>query len=249
MTNEGGSGHDHVNRAVAELGLTGAFELSVSGQAVTVPHSAERVIAFLALAGRPVSRSRLAGTLWSESHELRAAKSLRTALWRLQRLGCDLLTTQDDQLALSPKVMVDVSELTRLARLLISRPIPNQALAKLPILVDRGDLLPDWEEQWVIIDRERYRLLRLEALENGASELLGRHRHADALVVATEAVQSEPLRETARRLIVRAQLERGNLVEALRCYRQYKCLLLREYGLEPSPAMTRLVEPLVARRR
>jgi DNA-binding SARP family transcriptional activator len=241
---DGGDG-----RAPAELGLTGAFELSVSGRVVTVPHSAQRVIAFLALAGRPVSRARLAGTLWCESLEVRASKSLRTALWRLQRFGHGVVSTRDDHLALSPAVRVDFNEMTRLAHMLIRSPVPDEALIRLPMLLEGRELLPDWEEEWVVIDRERYRLLRLEALDTAAAELLGRHRLADALVVATAAVQSEPLRETARRIIVQVQLEQGNMAEALRCYRQYRRLLFQEYRLEPSPAMSQLVEPLIVRGR
>jgi DNA-binding SARP family transcriptional activator len=229
------------------LSLTGAFELSVSGEVVTVPHSAERVVAFLALADRPVSRPRLAGTLWYESMENQAAKSLRTALWRLQKLESGLVSTRDDRLELSSAVLVDINELTRLAQKLIQRPIPDEVLVKLPMLLDRRELLPDWDDEWVVVDRERYRVVRLEALESAATELLSRHRHADALIVASAVVQSEPLRETARRLIVRVQLERGNMTEAIRCYRQYRQLLRQRYGLEPSPAMAQLVEPLVAR--
>lgn len=242
-------GHSEVEQAAPQLSLTGAFELSLSGRILAVPHTAERVIAFLALAGRPVSRGRLAGTLWHESLEPRAAKSLRTALWRLHRSRRGLVSTRDDHVELSSAVLVDVNELTRLAQRLIRGPIPDEVLTEVPMLLARRDLLPDWDEDWVVVERERYRLLRLEALESAASELLGRQRHSDALMVATGAVQSEPLRETARRLIVRVQLDRGNRAEALQCYRQYRHLLLHELGLEPSPAMSRLVEPLIVRGR
>jgi DNA-binding SARP family transcriptional activator len=234
--------------AATSLSLIGTFALLVSGRAVAVPHSVERVIAFLALAGRPVSRSRLAGALWDGSQELQAAKCLRTALWRLHRLGGDLMSTRDDQVALSADVLIDLRDMTRFAQRLIGGPIADEALSHLPALLDRSELLPDWEEEWVVVDRERYRLLRLEALEAAASELLRRHRLSDAVVVANAVVHSEPLRETARRLVLRVQLEQGNIAEALRGYRQYRSLLRKEFGLEPSAAMTRLIEPLAPRR-
>ncbi|WP_405562721.1 SARP family transcriptional regulator [Streptomyces phaeochromogenes] len=228
------------------LHLTGAFELSLAGQAMAVPHVVERLLAYLALAGRPVARSRIAGALWCDSGEMQAGKSLRTALWRLQRLGGGIVAATDGQVALAADVPVDVSELLELAQALVRDPDDAAALDGLPRLVDHRDLLPDWDEEWVVIDRERYRLVRLEALESAAAGLLARHRLTDALLVAMAAVQGEPLRETARRLIVRVQLEQGNLVEALRSYQQYRALLNAEFRLEPSREMTDLVASLRA---
>jgi DNA-binding SARP family transcriptional activator len=236
---------DADQRSAVALQLTGAFELRVCGRAVAVPHSVERVAAFLALAGRPVSRSRLAGALWCDSREPQAAKSLRTALWRLHRFAGDVVAAHDDRVALAPGVPVDVSEMIELAHRLVRRPISEEALALLPALLERGEVLPDWEDEWVVVDRERYRLLRLEALESAAAELLEQRRIADALVVVSAVVHSEPLRESARRLVVLAQLEQGNVAEAVRGYRQYASMLAREFDLAPSPAMTRLVAPLV----
>ncbi|MEU4673929.1 BTAD domain-containing putative transcriptional regulator [Amycolatopsis sp. NPDC023774] len=228
------------------LHLTGAFELCLYGRAVAVPHAVERLLAYLALTGRPIARSRVAGTLWRDSEEIRAAKCLRTALWRLQRVDAGIVTTADDRVGLGADVPVDVSELLGLAQSLVRDPVDPDAFAGLPRLLDRRDLLPDWDEDWVVLDRERYRLLRLEALESAATEMLAQHRLPDALLVASAAVQSEPLRDSARRLIVRIQLEQGNLVEALRSYQQYRALLGSEFGLEPSAAMQNLVAVLRA---
>ena len=48
----------------AGLTLMGEFELVISGQPLRIPHCAERVLTYLALADRPVARTRLAGVLW-----------------------------------------------------------------------------------------------------------------------------------------------------------------------------------------
>src|SRR6185312_15256021 len=68
----------------AGLTLMGEFELVISGRQLRIPHSAERVLTYLALAERPVARTRLAGVLWEDGSEQSAAKSLRTALWRIR---------------------------------------------------------------------------------------------------------------------------------------------------------------------
>ncbi len=228
---------------VTGLTLTGEFELMISGRQLRIPHSAERVLTYLALADRPVARTRLAGVLWGDGSDRGAAKSLRTTLWRIRQAGANLVLARDDRLRLYPDVTVDVTDLTDLARHLIHQP-DLEALAQLPLLVDCVELLPDWDDEWVVADRERYRLLRLEALERAASALMERYRLGDALIAALAAVQAEPLRESARRLVVQVQIAQGNAAEAIRSYRQYQTLLRHELSLEPSRLMDQLIQPL-----
>jgi DNA-binding SARP family transcriptional activator len=225
------------------LTLTGEFELTIDGRHRAVPHSAERVLAYLALTEHPVSRTRLAGTLWLDVPEQRAVSSLRTTLWRLGRVGDRLLAANADRLQLSAGVGVDVVDLASLAKRLIREPQPAD-LTQLPFLLEHAEVLPDWEDGWIAADRERFRLLRLEALERAASALIDRHRFGEALVSALACVQSEPLRESARRLVVRVHVAQGNLAEALRTYREYQVLLGAELGIEPSRLMQQLIEPL-----
>lgn len=229
----------------ASLTLTGEFELTVAGRRLTIPHSVERLLAYLALTERPVSRGKLAGTLWLDAPEKKAANNLRTTLWRLGRV-CDWLVSADpDRLLLSSEVKVDATELTDLSQRLIHATMPDpHDLGYLPVLVSRAELLPDWEDGWVVGDRERFRVLRLEALERAASVLIDRRCIGEALVAALAAVRSEPLRESCRRLVVEANMAAGNVVEALRSYEDYRELLWRELEVEPSQLMQRLIEPV-----
>ena len=106
----------------AGLTLVGEFELLVRGHQLRIPRSAERVLTYLALAGRPVARTRLTGVLWEEGSGQGAAKSLRSTLWRIRRAGADLVLARDDRLWLCPDVTVDVADLTVLAKRLIHQP-------------------------------------------------------------------------------------------------------------------------------
>jgi DNA-binding SARP family transcriptional activator len=225
------------------LGLTGEFQLVVAGRRLSVPHSVERVLAYLALSDRPVSRSKLAGMLWIDSSDRRAANSLRTALWRLHELAGHVIRPVEDRLALASDVRVDLAELAQLTRRLIDEP-GGDALVDLPLLVDRAELLPDWDEDWIVADRERFRLLRLEALESAAEQLLERREFGRALAAALAAAESEPLRESARRIQIRVQLAKGNAAQALKIYEDYRLLLTDEVGLAPSEAMRALVRSL-----
>jgi len=230
----------------AGLTLMGEFELLVRGCQLRIPRSAERVLTYLALAGRPVSRTRLTGVLWEEGSGQGAAKSLRSTLWRIRRAVADLVLARDDRLWLCPDVTVDVADLTVLAKRLIHQP-DTEALTRLPLLVECAELLPDWDDEWVVDDRERYRLLRLEALERAASALVERSCFGDALVAALAAAQADPMRESARRLVVQVRIAQGNAAEAIRSYREYQALLRREFDLEPSRLMDQLIHPLYHR--
>jgi DNA-binding SARP family transcriptional activator len=232
----------------AGLVLTGEFRLVVADRTLAVPHTVERVLAFLALTGHAVNRASLAGTLWIDASQQQAANNLRTALWRLRRAGTDLVAAHPDRVRLTPYVTVDVAALSELAHRLIHRPEPAD-LDRLPELMHCGELLPDWDDGWVVADRERFRLLRLEALESAAAALIEQHRFGDALVTALEATRAEPLRESARRLVVQVHACEGNSAEAVRAYRAYQRLLHAEMGLDPSPIMRRLIEPLDPDRR
>jgi DNA-binding SARP family transcriptional activator len=55
------------------------------------------------------------------------------------------------------------------------------------------------------------------------------------------AIGVEPLRESAQRALIEAHLGAGNLVEARRIYDAYRGLVRRELGVEPGPALARLV--------
>jgi len=221
----------------------GEFELVISGRQLRIPHSAERVLTYLALAERPVARTRLAGVLWRDGSQQMAAKSLRTTLWRIRHAGANLVLARDDRLRLYPYVAVDVADLTNVAKRLIHQPDPG-AMARLPLLVDCAELLPDWDDEWVVADRERYRLLRLEALERAALALMERGHLGYALITALAGVQAEPLRESARRLVMQVQIAQGNLADAIHSYREYQSLLRQELGLKPSPLMDQLIQPL-----
>jgi DNA-binding SARP family transcriptional activator len=226
------------------LTLTDSFDLVVGGRHISVPHSAERVLAYLALSDRPVTRTKLAGSLWIDAPERLAANSLRTTLWRLQRDAGPVVVAREDRIALSENIDVDFTRLMRLTQDLIEEP-DEASLASVSVLIARQEVLPDWDDEWIVTDRERFRLLRLEALERAAEALLARNRRSRALEAALAVVLAEPLRESSRRLIVEIRLAQGNVADALRVYRDYRQLLHQELGLRPSGAMEALVGPHV----
>jgi DNA-binding SARP family transcriptional activator len=226
------------------LGLLGGFRLSVEGEVLTLPMNSQRLVSFLALQARPLLRTFVSGSLWPESTDQRARGSLRSALTRLRHPRYSLVELTSDHIELSPLVTVDFREAEALARRLLD---PSQELDDVAQLNDEvltADLLPDWTEDWVLIEREAYHQLRLRALEALCRRLTTKRSFGQAVQAGLAAVAGEPLRESSRRVLIEAHIAEGNIVAALREYDAFRELLFAELGCEPSAEMGALVKGL-----
>jgi DNA-binding SARP family transcriptional activator len=233
----------------ARLVLLDGFELYQNGRVLHVPMTVQRVLAFLALHDRPVPRSQVAGTLWLDASEERATGSLRSALWRLRQPGEALVKISPSHLQLAPEVTVDYREAVRHARALLDHTrddVENELLDCNAGCLSR-ELLPGWWQDWILTERERFRQLRLHALEARCQRLALAGRFAQAVEAGLAAVACEPLRESAHRLLISVHLAEGNRVEAIRQYRMYQRLLHEELALEPSPQVQAVLGELLDR--
>ena len=106
------------------------------------------------------------------------------------------------------------------------------------------ELLPDWTDDWLLLERERWDQVRLHALETMAQRLMSLEKFLPALDAALRAVSIEPIRESAHRTLIEIHLAEGNSACAVKHYQRYRGLLHRELGVTPSRRMTRLIEPL-----
>ncbi|HEV3464041.1 MAG TPA: bacterial transcriptional activator domain-containing protein, partial [Actinomycetota bacterium] len=164
--------------------------------------------------------------------------------WRLPRPGgAAVVDASPTHLRLADDVDVDLAELAATAGRL-EAPGPDGDPHPAPALL-ASDLLPDWYEDWVLLERERVRQLRLHALEALCQRLTGAGRYGQAVQAGLAAVAGEPLRESAHRTLIQAHLAEGNPGEALRQYRLYTRLLADELAIEPSAAIRAMVAPLL----
>lgn len=238
--------------------ILGGFELRVGDVSIALQPSAERLVAFLALHPRPLQRAYVASVLWLDAPERRATASLRTALWRAKACGFDLVRATATHLLLGPHVGIDLRETVDLAHAVLDRDSAPDASrtadnglalreAAAALLRAPGVLLPDWYEDWVAVERERYRQVRLHALERLCMQLAAAGSYAEAVEAGVAAVATEPLRESAHRALMMAHLEEGNAIEAIREYRTFSRMLRTELGLSPTPRMRALAERAVGR--
>jgi DNA-binding SARP family transcriptional activator/DNA-binding HxlR family transcriptional regulator len=233
--------------AAIGMSLLGSFRLRVADDEIFgLAIGSQRLLVLLALQDRAVTRVALAGILWPDATEERAGISLRSALSRVNAATRDAIVVSNVGLRLASSVAVDLRDGQSLAQRLLRR-TPSRRLADLSAAAVRTlsqELLPDWYDEWVMVDAEDWRQLRVSALEAIARELVERDRYPEAAIAARAAMKVDPLRESAHASLIRVHLAEGNQSDALRVFDRYADLLSSSLGLEPTEQLQALVAGL-----
>jgi DNA-binding SARP family transcriptional activator len=227
-----------------DVRLLGTFALAFNGVEIWLPPQAQRVVAFLALRSDAISRTGLAGNLWPSRSRERANAALRSAIWQMERRARGVIQCRGTRIALGPSTRTDLGQLNHAIATLEKDPgevpCPSTFCA---------DLLPDWDEDWLIFERERLRQRRLHALELLCETHTSSGRYGEAIEAGLMAIASEPLRESAHRMLIAAYLAEGNVYEARRQLERLAHLLHEELGITPSAELQQLVDRRCPRAR
>lgn len=258
---------------ILELALFGGLQLQRSGVPVTGFESVRTraLLVYLVLRSeRPHARDALAALLWAERPDNIARNNLRQALNNLQRILQNqtadppfLLATRDAiQFNRASDVRVDVWEFEQSVQR-ISR-IANQNAdesdktirdLQLTSSLYRGDLLPHFFvdnspefEEWLLLTREKYHQLALEAL----SQLLSAHQargaagSAPVMETAQRILELEVWHEAAHHALMQEYSRAGNRSAALAQYETLRRVLMQDLGVEPSAETNALHAKLYA---
>ena len=241
----------HAERSLArrpvspvQISVLGRFGLvDGHGAAIPVANGTQRLLSFLALRDRVVHRASVAGALWPDVSEGHAHASLRSSLLRIPNPARSVVTVTDSELCLADGVDVDVRDAQALAHRLLDDSVPSKKEDVNRVTIARlsFDLLPGWNDEWVVAEAEGWRQLRLHALEALTDYLADQRRFGDATTSAMTAIKAEPLRESAHAALIRVHLAENNQSEALRQFERYQDLLRAALGLEPTPRLRALV--------
>ena len=225
-----------------ELCLLGGFRLVVGGEFVHVGRTGERVLAAVACRGRQVSRAQVASALWPDVTSARAHANLRTALYRLSRV-CPVVHASSSHVQLAVGLSIDVERASRVA----ARVVAGEGGSDVGVVAEAlgvnlyEDLLPDWDDEWLVDQQYRYRQLRLTALEMLSGLLTRAGQFGAAVQAALAAVQADGLRDSAHETLIRACLAQGNRHEAFLHFQSYRRLLRDELGLDPPARLSELL--------
>ncbi|MFG2222059.1 BTAD domain-containing putative transcriptional regulator [Streptomyces sp. NPDC048644] len=229
----------------AYLQLLRVFEFAYDGSRIPLPLGSQRLLALLALNPRGVHRGAAAEQLWPDCTPSRAAANLRSALCRGRRIrSVTVIDSSGHRLRLSPAVDVDLHALRAAAQQHSSRQRPLPADCD-PLVGELDqELLPGWPDEWLSLERQHWDQARLHALESIAQQLQETGAYLLALQAAMTAIDIDPIRESAHRIVIEIHSAEGNTACALKHYQSYRELLRQELETLPSPHMTRLVEEL-----
>jgi len=249
-----GGGAEPATRVV----LLGGFSMVAAGTVVDVARVRPRVrtvLRFLALhAGRPVHRDTLLGSLWPDTGPEAGLRSVQVAVSALRHLlepdaprgRSTFLTRLGDayQLELPPGGSCDLLELqgwlARAERSRVARDTAAEAHALRRALAEyRGDLLPEeGTAEWVLPERDRFRLLAADAAERLARVLMipdpagghGEGAWRESLQAARRCLHLDPYRDGAWRLLIDLHERVGDLTAA-QAARLQRRRVLAELGL------------------
>ena len=92
------------------LSLLDGLRLEDEEPSIILPEGSQRLLAFLALKGRPIRRPVVGGTLWPVATEDNASSNLRSAPTRLQRRARAAVEATGHEFGLSHEVTVDLRD-------------------------------------------------------------------------------------------------------------------------------------------
>ena len=223
------------------VSVLGSFTLTADGVALPLGVDARRLVAYLAVHPRPQPRPALAADLWPGVPSATALRALAEAVDSLDVPGllADSGDEADAPLALAAKVEIDLAEAMALIRALPEIPTSDEP----DVTPLTCDILPGWTAAWIAVERERFRQLRLHALEDRSMRLSAEDRAEEAVELARIVVRSAPSRESARRALVEALLAEGDVAAAVAEYDEYQELLRSSVGGPASNGLDALFPP------
>jgi TolB-like protein len=223
------------------LKLFGQFELGgPDGKSVAASAKLSALLAFLAMARKPVGRDQLTALLWGSHFEEQARQNFRQALARLKKvLGPEVIFADDQTVQLAPGAVA--SDLSAFESLAASSGADDLRRA---VALLNGDLLANidireetWEE-WLSSERRRIGGLACATLEKlGRMELDG-GKPAETLRLAEDCIRRDLFREDAHRLAINALTALGRKSEAIKHYQHFAERLKQELGTVPETATT-----------
>lgn len=258
------------SRDLLHLRLLGGCEIATAAGVVHLESAkTTALLAFLAVTKSTHSRAKLAGLLWPELSETRAATALRRALWDLKRRLSPpgrppvVLATRES-VAFNPALLhdLDVEDfLTTLAgpdsntAANASCNVGEDEVGRLERAAERyrGDLLdgtfvddtPAFEE-WLLVERERLRARAQVALRRLVGLLRQRGEPVRALAHARHLLALDSWLEEGHRAVAELLALTGQRAAALAQLETCRHLLAVELGVAPAPETVALERRLRA---
>lgn len=210
---------------------------------LSAPPRTGPLLAYLALHPVPPDRRTVASALWPDSDPSEARTNLRRHLHYLklalpEGAAGTWLLTDGSRVGLDPEadLWVDACAFEEAAA-------SGEFERAVALYADH--LLPDHDDEWLVVERERLRGLLLSVLMQLAERYRRAGRGPEALAVLDRLLREDPLREDAVRLAMRVRYGVGDRAGALAVFERFSNLLANELRVEPMKQTRSLFEALV----
>lgn len=232
---------DRAMRPQFKLQLLLRWGLTSCGRRIPLCLREQRVLALLAVRGA-LPRPRLAGTLWPDSTDSRALDSLRVSLHHIHRQAAGLVLCSDGWLEISEHTQIDYRQLAE--SLTHWSSVGQLHPGEVEQLLQAGELLPDWDDLWLLPEQQQWRALRAATLQHCAGCLLGTDRADCAVRLARQALVLDPLSERAASTLAFAEARQGHRAAAAAGLLAFIDRLQMDLGMNPGPEITHTLAQL-----
>jgi serine/threonine-protein kinase len=233
-----------------KIRLFGQFNIQADGKTLDIPsRPAQSLLAYLLLhAGTPQRREKLAGLFWPDATETNARSNLRHALWRIRKaLGPSPQTGRDYLSGDDLTITFDAEADYWLDAAVLDRKISDDgALAELveTVSVYRGELLPGFYDDWVVLERERSQALFERKMQLLLERLVEARRWPEILEWGERWIALGHTPEPAYRALMLAHSSLGDQASVAAVFQRCVESLRQDLGVEPSPQTRALYERL-----
>jgi len=229
--------------------LLGQFKLQVDVLPVELPsRPAQSLLAYLVLnAGVTQRREKLAALLWPEANESNARSYLRQALWRIRKSLEGVALSSEDYLQINDiSVTFDSWADYWLDADILTRTTERQTVEQIieAIQLYRGELLPGFYDEWVILERDRLESTYHQKMNLLMERLIEAGRWQEVLNWGEQWLRLGYSPEPAFRALMLAHGGLGDQGMVTTTYQRCVESLGRELGIEPSPETQQLYESI-----
>ena len=206
------------------------------------------LVYFLAAQPRSITREQLLVFFWPDRERTAAQRILRTMIHDLRKTLGPSFLADDQSLWLAPESTIDLQVFLKALQAAQS----DSSFLAGALDCYQGDFLEGFSlpdspqfEDWILAEREHYRLMAMRALADLAHyhESLG--DFAGALEAIRRALKFDPLQEDLHRDALRLYYLNGDRAGVVRQYESLRNLLDEELGVPPMPDTRHLYDSLI----
>lgn len=244
--------------SLLSIGLLGAFRLSCDDESVALMHTPrfQHLLTYLVLHRKTrISRRHLAVLFWPDRSEKQALSNLRNLLHLVRKvlphteeyIYIDNKTLQWNERSSTKVDLITFEELLLEYDQHKSKGNSEEciSLLKKAVATYSGELLPDYQDEWIQYHREEF-IRKYQKALNELVLLLESKRDLDtAIQYAQLWIQNDPYNESAWYTLLHLYAQNQNVTSAARAYRQYADTLWKHLQLKPSTKIRSFYEQLI----